>query len=301
MQKGIVMLRSMTGFGRGESAVGGVSVVCEIKTVNSKFLDVSVKLPLRFAFFEPAIKSLLTENGITRGKADVRFEVDFGEDSSVTVEADAALAKQYLDALNALSAAVGDGTVFTVRDVVGKPDVLKLSDAEIPADAFVAPATGALAMACRALTEMRGAEGEKLYRDFDRRLIRCSAIVDDIDRLSEQLKSGYYSRLEERLRKALEDYKITPDEQRILTECAIFADKVSVDEETVRLRSHVTAFRELCDSNEAVGRKLDFLVQEMNREANTIGSKCSDKDVAHMVVELKNEIEKIREQVQNIE
>lgn len=295
------MPKSMTGFGRGEGRCGGAEIVCEIRTVNSKFLDVNARLPGFGASFEPKIKNILTECGISRGKVDVRFELECTQSSMSAVSCDVALARAYLDAMNSLSEALGEGRQFTVRDVVGKPDVLKVTEAQIPEADFNTAAETALRNACTALCAMRTREGEKLMLDFDQRLRRCGELVSAVESESERTKGTYFSRLCERLSRTLEEYNVTADEQRILTECAIFADKVAVDEETVRLRSHIAAFYELTDSDEACGRKLDFLVQEMNREANTIGSKCSDASVARMVVELKNEIEKIREQVQNIE
>lgn len=295
------MPKSMTGFGRGEATYGGAEIVCEIRTVNSKFLDINARLPGAGASFEAKIKNILCDCGISRGKADIRFELGHSSSSASTVTFDAPLAKAYLDAMNSLSDALGEGRVFTVRDVVGKPDVLKVTEAEIPEAEFHTAAEAALRNACEMLYEMRRSEGEKLMHDFDCRLKRCGELLSAVEGESEQTRSTYFSRLRERLCRTLDEYKVNADEQRILTECAIFADKVAIDEETVRLRSHIAAFYELTSSDEACGRKLDFLVQEMNREANTIGSKCSDAAVARMVVELKNEIEKIREQVQNIE
>ena len=295
------MPKSMTGFGRGEGRCGSAELICEIKTVNSKFLDVNARLPGAGASFEAKIKNILIDCGISRGKADIRFELGDTSNSSIAVSVNALLARAYLDAMNSLSEELGEGRVFTARDVIGKPDVLTVTEAEIPEEDFHVAAETALRNACEVLCGMRQSEGEKLMLDFDLRLKRCVELVTAIERESEQTKGAYFSRLHERLVRTLEEYNVAADEQRILTECAIFADKVAVDEETVRLRSHIAAFYELTSSDEACGRKLDFLVQEMNREANTIGSKCSDASVAHMVVELKNEIEKIREQVQNIE
>ncbi len=295
------MLRSMTGFGRGEGTEGSVRVTCEIKTVNSKFLDVSAKLSQGFASFEAEIKAILAEEKISRGKTDIRFDVEIEGGSGTKITADELLAGEYLNAMNALSEKLGDGTVFTLRDVIGKPEVLKSVTAEISEEDFKAAASAALRSAVVTLRGMRESEGEKLGRDFDARLLKIEEISHEVDSLSEEAKSGYFKRLEARLRKVLDEEGVTPDEGRILTECAIFADRVAVDEETVRLRAHIEAFRALFSDEDAVGRRLDFLTQEMNREANTIGSKCQDSSIAHRVVVLKNEIEKIREQVQNIE
>ena len=301
MRKGETMPKSMTGFGRGEATCGGASVVCEIRTVNSKFLDVNSRLPGCGASFEARIKGILGDCRIARGKADVRLEVEYLSGSSNAVTFDEPLARAYLEAMNSLSDALGEGRSFGVRDVIGKPGVLTVTETEIPEEEFSVAAESALRNACAVLCEMRQSEGEKLMLDFDARLKRCGELLTAIEGESEQARGAYFSRLRERLMRTLEEYRVDADEQRILTECAIFADKVAIDEETVRLRSHIAAFYELAGSDEACGRKLDFLVQEMNREANTIGSKCSDASVARMVVELKNEIEKIREQVQNIE
>lgn len=299
--KECVMIKSMTGFGRGESARGGLHIVCEIKTVNGKYLDVSARLPRRFSFFEPSVKGLLSYNGITRGKADVTFEVAFEGAAASHISVNTDLAEQYLTALNSLADELSLPHVTDVREIASKPDVLAVVDAEIDGNVFSQAAEEALKAAAVQVCTMREAEGEKLLSDFFSKLSLCEELVTEVEKLSENSQKGYYSRLEARLKKALEDYRITPDESRMLTECAIFADKVAVDEETVRLRSHFKAFREITRSGEPCGRRLDFLVQEMNREVNTIGSKCSDSDVAHKIVSLKNEIEKIREQIQNIE
>ena len=301
MRKGITMPKSMTGFGRGEGNCGRAEAVCEIKTVNSKFLDVNARLPGVAASFEARIKGILGDCRISRGKADIRLEIGCADGATCAVTFDESLARAYLDAMNSLSDTLGEGRVFTVRDVVGKPEVLKVTEAELSEQDVLSAAETALRGACEALYEMRRSEGEKLMLDFDSRLKKCGELLSVIEAESERARGAYFSRLRERLMRTLEEYNVAADEQRILTECAIFSDKVAIDEETVRLRSHIAAFYELASSDEACGRKLDFLVQEMNREVNTIGSKCSDAFVARMVVDLKNEIEKIREQVQNIE
>ncbi len=295
------MIKSMTGFGRGESTLDGLHVVCELKTVNSKYLDVSVRLPRRFSFYEPSVKGVLADSGIARGKTDVSFEVTLEGVAASQISVNTDLALHYMSALNSLADELSLPHVSDVREIASKPDVLTVLDAQIDEDLFSQTAGEALRAAAAQVCAMREAEGEKLLSDFFSKLSLCESLVAEVEKLSENSQKGYYSRLEARLKKALEDYRITPDESRMLTECAIFADKVAVDEETVRLRSHFKAFREITRSGEPCGRRLDFLVQEMNREVNTIGSKCSDSDVAHKIVSMKNEIEKIREQIQNIE
>ena len=295
------MIKSMTGFGRGEGKCGRAEAICEIRTVNSKYLDVNARIPGVAASFEARIKGILGDCQISRGKADIRLEIGCTDGAASAVTFDESLARSYLDAMNSLSDALGEGKVFTVRDVIGRPEVLKVTEAELPEEDVLSAAEMALRSACEVLSGMRRSEGEKLMLDFDSRLKRCGELLSAIEAESESAKDAYFSRLRERLMRTLEEYNVAADEQRILTECAIFADKVAIDEETVRLHSHISAFYELTSTDEACGRKLDFLVQEMNREANTIGSKCSDAYVARMVVDLKNEIEKIREQVQNIE
>lgn len=290
----------MTGFGRGEGTSNSCTVVCEIKTVNSKYLDINAKLPKSYAAFEPKIKEILTENHIFRGKTDIWFDVSAANGDGRSVNVDIDLAEQYLDALRTLGKELGLKGKVALKDIVSRPDVLSVVERSASEEDFFKAAHEALAKAAGALVVMREAEGEKLYADITSRIANCRALTDEIDALSESSKSGYFSRLEERLRAVLADNRITPDEARMLTECAIFADRVSVDEETVRLRAHFDAFMLLIDE-ESCGRRLDFLVQEMNREANTVGSKCSDSTIAHKVVSLKNEIEKIREQIQNIE
>ncbi len=295
------MLRSMTGFGRGEGRAKGCSVICEIKSVNGKYLDINPKLPKSFLAFEPEIKEILNANEVFRGKVDVWFEVVYDESSGARVKADIALAKQYKAALEAIAKELGIKEKIRLAEIAFRPDVLSVEENDLEYDSFANAARAALKNAAKQLVAMRGFEGENLYRNISERLSLCEKLTEEVDSLSEKSKNGYFSKLEERLKKVLADNRVTPDEARLLTECAIFADKVSVDEETVRLRAHIEAFRSIVSDEHACGRRLDFLVQEMNREANTIGSKCSDSTVAHKVVELKNEIEKIREQIQNLE
>ena len=222
------MPKSMTGFGRGEGGCGGAEIICEIKTVNSKFLDVNARLPGSGASFESKIKNILSDCKISRGKADIRFELRNSYGSTSSVSFDAPLAKAYLDAMNSLSEALGEGRAFTVRDVIGKPDVLRVTEAEIPEAEFNTAAEAALRAACAVLCEMRESEGEKLMLDFDCRLKKCGELLTAIERESEQARGAYFSRLHERLCRTLDEYNVNADEQRILTECAIFSDKVAV-------------------------------------------------------------------------
>ncbi len=296
------MLKSMTGFGRGEVQTESLKVSCEIKTVNSKYLDVSLKLPQKLLQLEPKVKRILAEENITRGKADIRFEFESTDEKRTSVEVNAELAEEYLSALRSLAESLGESTEFTLRDVISKPDVIKVGekdrDDEEPGEDA---AEAALRLAARELLSMRENEGRRLAEDFLSRLDFLENAADRIDSLSDRSKSGYFERLKVRLKSLLDEEGIESDDARILTECAIFADKIAVDEETVRLRSHIEAFKDFMKNEDAVGRRLDFLTQELNREVNTIGSKCQDAEIAHLVVDMKNEIEKIREQVQNIE
>lgn len=296
----IKLVKSMTGYGRARETRNGRDITVEVRSVNNRYLDCTVKMPRSFIFAEDAIKTMVQKYA-SRGKVDVFITVESqGADESV-VAVNEQLAKNYIDALRRLRQLGGDalGGEISVTELARLPDVLAVTKGEADLETIGADLCAVLEQALQAYTAMRETEGQKLAEDIQRRLDTIAAITRLIEERSPQTVAEYRQKLLARMQEALQSASI--DESRILTEAAIFADKVAVDEETVRLRSHLSQLREMLHSGVPVGRKLDFLIQEINRESNTIGSKCSDLQIARDVVELKAEIEKIREQVQNIE
>ncbi len=292
------MIKSMTGYGRFEGVLEGRRVVFEIKAVNHRFLEIQTRLPRACGFLEETVKQQVSKV-LQRGKVDVFLTIDADENQPAEVSVNHSLAAGYVKALQELRDRYGLTDDISVSTVSGYGDLFTVHKAPENEEQLVRLTVCAAEEALRSLLEMRKREGEKLREDI---LSRCETIlrlVASIEAVAPQLVEDYRRRLQERISDALKDSTIDP--QRILIEAAIFADKTAVDEETVRLRSHIEQLRTMLGSEEAVGRKLDFLVQEMNREANTIGSKINNADLAHVVVDIKSEIEKIREQVQNIE
>lgn len=296
------MINSMTSFGRAVGVSGGKSFVCEMKSVNNRFLDLSVRLPRNYGYFEDNIRKYIKEEcGITRGKIDINVTVELVESEGVLVDLDMAYAKSYYEALKRLSDELSLRDDITVSKVAQNRDIFILKKPEEDAEKEWEQFFPVFKEAVSKFKEARAIEGENLRKDL---LLKCdnvANIADKIKTISEKNTNEYHSRLEARLRGIIGDLDINIDENRIITECAIFADKIAVDEELVRLGSHLKAFKEALDSSEPVGRKLDFIVQEINREINTSGSKSNDSEVARLVVDAKCEIEKIREQIQNIE
>ena len=292
------MIKSMTGYGSAQGSVEGLRITVELKSVNNRFLDASVRLPRRFLFAEDAVKSAVQRH-ISRGKVDVFVTVDSGEEGDVDVKVNEALLRSYLEAFRHISEEYGIPNDVTALSVARFPDVLAVEKKDLDADAV---SEGLLEITERALCDfdaMRLREGEKLRDDVLSRLETIDALVTTVERESPKTLAEYRARLEAKMAEVLGGAGF--DESRILTEAAIFADRIAVDEETVRLRSHMSQLSAMVSGDSPTGRKIDFLVQEFNREANTIGSKCQNSDIAHTVVDLKSEIEKIREQIQNIE
>ena len=295
------LIKSMTGYGRARQTVNGRDITVEVRSVNNRYLDCSVKMPRAYIFAEDAVKAMVQKSA-SRGKVDVFVTVDSLGAEETVVAVNEPLAKSYLAALKSLYALGGGSWVKSscyATDLARMPDVLTVTKAEEDLESLSADLCGVLKEALEAHAAMRSKEGQKLAEDILGRLDAIEAITGRIEERSPQTVAEYREKLLARMQEVLQSTTI--DEGRILTEAAIFADKVAVDEETVRLRSHLGQLREMLESGEPVGRKLDFLIQEVNRESNTIGSKCSDVAIARDVVELKAEIEKIREQVQNIE
>ncbi|MBR4953294.1 MAG: YicC family protein [Oscillospiraceae bacterium] len=292
------MIKSMTGYGGAKGVCEGLGITIELKSVNNRYLDCSVRLPRNFLFCEETIKSLVGEH-ISRGKVDVFVTVDSTGAEDIVVTVNEALAKGYLDAFNAIAEKFSlPGEVSSVT-VAKMPDVLSVEKKEADKDALSAGISNILAEALAVYDDMRAREGAKLHEDIASRLVTIENLVSEVEEKSPQTVEAYRERLYKKMTEVLSG--ATVDEQRILTEAAIFADKVAVDEETVRLRSHISQMREMLAGGSPIGRKMDFLIQEFNREANTIGSKCTNSEISKVVIEIKSEIEKIREQIQNIE
>ncbi|MBQ9796526.1 MAG: YicC family protein [Clostridia bacterium] len=295
------MIRSMTGFGRCRETVDGLDITVEIKSVNSRYLDCSAKVSRAYGYLEERIKPYLMGKGISRGKVDVWISIEVMDSGNVEITTDDGYIKGYLEALYTLRDKYGLRDDISVMTVARNPEIFQVKKPEEDIERDWARVLTVLEKATDAFLNVRTREGESLARDLRAKMDHIRETTNRIEQLSEADISSYRERLAERIRDALKDNQITPDETRLLTECAIHADKVAVDEEMVRLRTHFDSFEEILAGQDPVGRKLDFLMQEMNREINTTGSKCSDAQIARLVVDVKCELEKIREQIQNLE
>lgn len=292
------MIKSMTGYGGGKCTAAEYELSVELKSVNNRFADISVRTPKGFMFAEEAVKSAV-QSRISRGKIDVFVTLTGAGQSESTVVVNEALAAEYASAVALLADRLGLSAEISAYSISRYPDVLTLEKKEIDKDEALKNLLSALEQALSEHDAMRTREGERLKDDLLSRLETIEKLVGKVEERSPQTVAEYRQRLGEKMREVLENAQL--DENRILTEAAIFADKVAVDEETVRLRSHISQMREMLSGSGPVGRKLDFIVQELNREVNTIGSKCNDGEITSWVLDMKSEIEKIREQVQNIE
>ena len=295
------MLKSMTAFGRDRQSVGGKNITVEIKSVNNRYFDCSVKLPHLYAPIEQRIKPYLQEKGISRGKVDVGIFVDFTEASNTEITINKEYAENYIAALRSLKEQFGLGGEVTVMEVARDREVFAMKKPDDDIEGDWNDLRAVLDVAVERFLESREGEGKRIETDLCAKIEGIRERVEAVESYSEEDIGGYRARLEEKIKAVLADNNITVDENRILTECAIYADRAAIDEEIVRLKSHFCAFYGYVEKNEPVGRSLDFLIQEMNREINTIGSKCGNSRIAHLVVECKTEMEKIREQIQNIE
>ena len=295
------MIRSMTTYGRAKAQVGGKDITVEVKSVNNRYFDCSIKISRLYGFLEERVKSYIKDRGINRGKLDIYITIDLMDTQGVTVALDEAYTKSYIDALCRLRDDFGLRDDISVMRVASNRDIFAVTRPEEDTEGDWQDLCCVLGEAVDSFLAMREAEGARLCADICEKKAQLEAWVPEIEALSREDTAGYAAKLEARLRQVLEDHELHIEESRLLTECAIFADKVAVDEETVRLKSHFRAFDDMLLANEPIGRKLDFLIQEMNRETNTIGSKANDMRIAKIVIDMKNEIEKIREQVQNIE
>lgn len=292
------MIKSMTGYGRAREMLHKRDITVEVRSVNNRYLDCTVKMPRMYSFAEDAVKQHV-QKAISRGKVDVLISVDATAADVAKVTVNRELAAQYAAALGELAEVCGTESHVTPETLSRFPDVLTVTKADEDLETVSADLCAVLDEALAAYNTMRAVEGGKLAEDISNRLTYIENYTSQVEERSPQTVAEYRAKLTARMQEVLQNTAI--DQQRILTEAAIYADKVAVDEETVRLRSHVAQLRTMIASDEPMGRKMDFLIQEVNRESNTIGSKCNDVAIAQVVIGLKAEVEKMREQVQNVE
>lgn len=292
------MLKSMTGYGRCETVTEGKKILVEIKSVNHRFSDYNIKVPRHLGFLEDKTRQYASKC-VTRGKIDIYVAVENYDEADHDIMLNTELAKNYIEVLQELRDKFGLRDDISVSSVARYNDIFKTERREDDQDKMWELVKSVMSEAMDAFIAMREREGERIEKDLRERIAYMSDLARQVDERSPQTVAEYRDKLYAKIKELLEDRDI--DEARILTEVAIFADKVAVNEETVRLSSHFAEFYQILDSGEPAGRKLDFLIQEINREVNTIGSKASDIEIAKIVVTLKGEIEKLREQIQNIE
>ncbi|QZY57131.1 YicC/YloC family endoribonuclease [Crassaminicella profunda] len=293
------MIKSMTGFGRGESKDSERQFIVEVKSVNHRYNDIVVRMPKRFTYLEDQLKNLVKDY-VKRGRVEVYVTLENIGDTDTKISVNTPVAEQYIDCLKKIRDEFNLIDDITVSLVSKFSDVIKIEPKEEDEDAIWSCLQDAASKALGLLVKMRAAEGLKLAEDISNRCVYIANIVDKIESRSPKVVLEYKQRLNDRIHELLDD-NVEIDENRISMEVAVFADKCSITEEIVRLKSHVDQLKKTLEESNTVGRKLDFLIQEMNREINTIGSKSSDLEITNYVVDIKSELEKIREQVQNIE
>ncbi len=292
------MIKSMTGYGRSQQIIDGRDITVEIKSVNHRYFEYSSRTPRAYGYLEEKMKTFL-QGSISRGKVDVGISVFNIEGKDALIEVNKSMAQGYVSALRNANEELGLEDDITLSKLMRLPDIFNVVKAEEDEEAVWNDVRIVAEEALKNFVSMRVIEGGKMTEDISSRLDYIEKLVEAVEKRSPETTRLYREKLYNKIKDILEDKNV--DEQRIITEAAIFSEKTAVDEETVRLRSHIHQFRELLKAEEPVGRKLDFLIQEFNRESNTIGSKAQDIEVTKTVVELKSEIEKIREQIQNIE
>lgn len=292
------MPRSMTGYGRAVKTYDTREITVELKAVNHRFFEFSARTPRQYVFLEDRLKKLLSAE-INRGKVEAYVSVSESADPTETVEPNISVIGSYVDALRSIKDSIGVADDLSLSHLLRIPDAFTVKKTEEDEEAIWQEVKATAEEALSGFIAMRETEGKKLSGDIVLKLDEIESDVNKVSERSEEATRAYRERLYNKLREVLEDKNI--DEQRILTEAAIFADKTAVDEEIVRLRSHISQYRGLLELDEPIGKRLDFLIQEFNREVNTIGSKCSDLEITKLVLEMKAAIEKIREQIQNIE
>lgn len=293
------MIKSMTGFGRGESSDDLYNFKIEIKAVNHRYNDISVKMPKHISYLEEKIKKSIKRE-INRGKVDVYINLEYVSESSIDVKVDVELAKTYKKALELICDELDLEKDIRINNVLAMDDIIKTERKEIDEDKIWISLEGALEMAIKDIVSMKRAEGKELKKDMILHLEKIEELLIVIEERSPLVVLEYREKLKERLSNLL-DKDVDVDEEKVNTEIVFFADKSNINEEIIRLQSHLKQFKSILEEDNPVGRKLDFLIQEMNREINTIGSKASDILICQNVVEVKSEIEQIREQVQNVE
>ena len=293
------MIKSMTGFGKGEFTDGKRNVICEIRSVNHRYSDIFIKMPRRYSFAEEKIKSIIKET-VKRGKVEVSVVVESITEEDITIKLNPLVARQYIDNLRMLKDEFGLEGEISLETIANLPDVMKNAPDIDDEEEVTSSIEEAVRTAVANLDQMRVIEGQKLAEDLTMRGELIRKYVSEIEERAPEIVKEYKQKLYDRISELVEGMVEVPDE-RILLEAAVFADKTNIPEELVRLDSHISQLHQILGAAKSNGKKLDFLVQEMNREANTIGSKANDNDITGAVIEIKSEVEKIREQVQNIE
>ena len=292
------MIYSMTGYGTAKGEIEDLDVTIELKSVNNRYLDTSVRVPRGFVFLEDKIKSTI-QSKLSRGKIDVFVTIDSSSSEDLIVRINEPLARGYIEALKSLSEEFELSNNVDAVTISRFPDVLSLEKKEMDMDAVSAGIQELTLAAVADFDRMRAIEGEKLQLDLYEKISCIESLLGKIEEEAPKTVEEYQNRLLQKMKDVLEDSSV--DENRIIQEAAIYADHIAINEETVRLHSHIAQLKMMIEQGSPIGRKMDFLIQEFNREANTIGSKCQNSEVAHYVVDMKSEIEKMREQVQNIE
>ena len=293
------MAISMTGFGRGEYKNDNYHFIVECRTINHKYVDINVRLPRKISFLEDKIRNIVKDY-VKRGRVDLYIKLDLIGSEDVNLKFDEKLASQYVNILNNIKSTFDLNDDITVMNIAKFPDIIKCEEKEEDADLLWEMLKLALEESLKNLKEMRCEEGIKLSNDIDTRCDLLKDYIEDVEKYSYNVVNEYKEKLNSRIAEILENPSLV-DENRLAQEVAIYADKCSITEEIVRFKSHITQLKKAIHKDESIGRKIDFLIQEMNRETNTIGSKSSDLNITNLVVEIKSELEKIREQIQNIE
>ncbi len=292
------MIRSMTGYGKGEASDDNISVSVELRSVNHRFFELNAKIPRGYLYVEDMLKSIVSEK-VARGKVDAFVNINLGSGEKIDISVRHSFVKAYIDALNEIADTYGVKNDITLSAIAGQSDSFVINEEAPNTEIIKQLVKKSTDEALNTFLMMRETEGRKLYDDIRSRLADMKKMIAFIEQESPETVALYRERLKQKMTELLES--AVYDQQRLITETAIFADKIAVDEETVRLRSHISQFENLLESGQPIGRKLDFIVQEMNRETNTIGSKSQNSEIAYTVVNMKSEIEKIREQIQNVE
>lgn len=295
------MMKSMTGYGRSRMTVNDRDITVEIKAVNNRYFECNVRVPRAFAYLEDKIKSYVQSRGISRGKIEIFVSVEMPQTKGVILSLNEEYAEMYIDVLKKLRDRFELKDDITVMNVAACRDIFTQNKPEDDLEGEWENVKTVLCAAIEGFDKARTEEGGRLQEDITQKLAKIKENVEKIALMGEIMNRSYEARLYQRLREVLDENKITMNESRVLTECAIYADRVAIDEEILRLKSHIEAFCEYMNAEGSVGKKLDFQIQEMNRETNTIGSKAQNSDLTRLVVDVKCELEKIREQIQNIE